>query len=220
MFGLPRRMFGLTPAKLPAKSGGMRATKANCFGSVWLRASKPAKNRTQKWRVVFLFRGRESSETTPFLVCPACQAEPGADACRGARDCRRQALNFGLGELKRMTDRWTEHGDAGPVVVVEPVPVGPPMTVGDLLRVSVENYGLARESESCALHAAQAMRRVIAHSKGLWKVKTTGEGPRGIAPGDRYADAERIAISLLLTQIAIVCTLATLLTLAFKSAPK
>ena len=31
---------------------------------------------------------------------------------------------------------------------------------------------------------------------------------------------ERIAISLLLTQIAIVCTLATLLTLAFKSAPK
>ena len=31
---------------------------------------------------------------------------------------------------------------------------------------------------------------------------------------------ERIAISLLLTQIAIVCTLATLLTLAFKSTPK
>jgi len=66
------------------------------------------------------------------------------------------------------------------------------MTIGDLLEVFAENYGLARESLACAMHAAQAMRRVIAHSLGLWRVKKAGEGPRGIAPGDRYADTERI----------------------------
>lgn len=45
--------------------------------------------------------------------------------------------------------------------------------------------------------------------------------PRWISVWHMYWHGmEHIAISLLLTQIAIVCTLATLLTLAFKSAPK
>lgn len=142
-----------------------------------------------RWRALLRFCGEEFWEDTGFALCDQCRTAETLDAeCK----CRAKANAFAQARLTVLTKARQEGATSFEALSLRGPRVRSVVTVGELLRVWDEHWPAAVRSAEAADRAARSFVRVAAFAFDMWKVKTAGEGPRGVRIGDSYPDEGRI----------------------------